>query len=602
MAGKGERPVRREMTGWYDPALLARTGVRVAISTVFGSFADKRETVAVANPIEPAPFDAELDYSTRGDAPFWFDFVADTGDGWDSTYAVARLLAEDRLSLDGATLERGRVLFMGGDQVYPTASRQDYGDRLLGPYDEAYQPGGTKRWPDGQRPDLYAIPGNHDWYDGLNAFLGLFCRRRGAYQDELGNPRRGRIIGGRQTKQVRSYFAVKLPGDWWLWGTDSQLDGYIDQPQVGYFEHAARCWMAPGSKLILCVGAPDWEYIGRDGPPESYASFSYLERLAGNAVDADGQPKGHRLRLVLTGDAHHYARFVEGDRTYLTCGGGGAFLHPTHQLDDKRFDWDYPEPGIAAPPGGGKVSRSYTIARNGEGSEALYPDRATSRRLTFLNLAFAVKNWRYSAMLLLPAYALFIWLLQLNAEVAQRTTLAGALGGRSLADAAWNYWVLVFATPLPLLLVVAALVGYRYFAEGAGLRRLLVGGAHALAQGAGVTLATCLVVRATEPWWVTVWGAAGSVALAAAVSAFVSATVMGLYLFVNLFFFGAHWNEAFSSFAHRGYKNFLRLRIDPDGTLTAWPIGLTKVPRDRAEPPANPPLSPHLIEPAIVIR
>lgn len=433
-------------------------------------------------PIDPQPFDPALDYSARSDAPFWLDFVADTGDGWNSTYAIARLLAEGQLLIAGEALQRGEVLVMGGDQVYPTASREDYAERLLEPYDLAWRNSkGVPRWSEDEQPELYAIPGNHDWYDGLNAFLGVFCRRRRAHATELGNARAGRTIGGRPTQQTRSYFAIKLPGGWWLWGTDSQLGGYIDQPQIGYFEHAAREWMEPGSKLILCVGCPSWEYLDCDDPGESYASFSYLERLAGSAVDEDGQPMGHQLRIVLTGDSHHYARYVDDDRHYFTCGGGGAFLHPTHHLEDKVFLWDYPEPGVPYQDGAPRVTRRYTIAEKPGGEEALYPSRTTSRLLTFWNFAFAVKNWRFCAFLLLPTYLLFIWLLDLNAAVAGRRTLADALAAPSLAGAVPAFGWLVVATPLPLLLVIRAFFGYRYFSVAKGIWRWLSGGAHALA-------------------------------------------------------------------------------------------------------------------------
>ena len=35
---------------------------------------------------------------------------------------------------------------------------------------------------------------------------------------------------------------------------------------------------------------------------------------------------------MLAGDSHHYARYAEvgGDRSLVTCGGGGAYLSATH--------------------------------------------------------------------------------------------------------------------------------------------------------------------------------------------------------------------------------------------------------------------------------
>src|SRR5262249_52366467 len=86
--------------------------------------------------------------------------------------------------------------------------------------------------------------------------------------------------------------------------------------------------------------------------------------------------------------------------------------------------------------------------------------------------------------------------------------------------------------------------------------------------------------------------------------------VMGLYLFLMLNVFSRHWNEAFSSLAIPDWKNFLRLKIESNGTLTIYPIGIAKVPRTRAARNRNPravagppiTIDAQLIEPPIVIK
>jgi hypothetical protein len=88
--------------------------------------------------------------------------------------------------------------------------------------------------------DVYAIPGNHDWYDGLTAFLRLFCHTR--------------WIGCWQTRQTRSYFAIRLPHGWWLWGLDMALEDDLDGPQSAYFTYYAKL-LAKDDKVILLFGA-----------------------------------------------------------------------------------------------------------------------------------------------------------------------------------------------------------------------------------------------------------------------------------------------------------------------------------------------------------
>ena len=82
---------------------------------------------------------------------------------------------------------------MGGDEVYPTALRDDYIAKMRLPY--SYALPDTKPSP---RIPMLLLPGNHDWYDGLVNFLAMFCREKPT------------SIGAWRTSQRRSYFAAKL--------------------------------------------------------------------------------------------------------------------------------------------------------------------------------------------------------------------------------------------------------------------------------------------------------------------------------------------------------------------------------------------------------
>ena len=208
---------KQPMVNWYDPVQLMKTAVQVLLSLAFGSYADKRELMPVLSNHGDNSKDIELDYSGRDEV--WIDYVADIGDGWNSTYAVASQLAKNELNINGEVLPRGQLLIMGGDEVYPTATRDEYNNRTRGPYRAALP------WVEDEEkaPHLYAIPGNHDWYDGLTSFMRLFGQQR--------------WFGGWKTRQQRSYFAIKLPHNWWLWGLDVQLQSDLDKPQIDYFSH-----------------------------------------------------------------------------------------------------------------------------------------------------------------------------------------------------------------------------------------------------------------------------------------------------------------------------------------------------------------------------
>jgi len=237
---------RAGMVRWYHPPVLARTGVGVVLSTLFGRHADPRLLETLNASTDSGPYD----YSDRrgGDGRFWLDYVADTGDGFNPTYAIARAVAAKSLSFvdgDGRQAEtaRGQVLVFGGDEVYPVGARENYRVRLENVYRAAYAASAEPH------PDVFALPGNHDWYDSLAAFLRIFCTRRS--------------FGGCPTRQGRSYFALRLPENWWLFALDIQLERDIDGLQVDYFRSIVERSMRGEARIIVCTPEPHWIYAER---------------------------------------------------------------------------------------------------------------------------------------------------------------------------------------------------------------------------------------------------------------------------------------------------------------------------------------------------
>src|SRR5262249_35446552 len=150
--------------------------------------------------------------------------------------------------------------------------------------------------------------------------------------------------------------------------------------------------------------------------------FSYVEALVGKAE------KKHRLCVVLTGDSHHYSRYTEETRHYITAGGGGAFTHPTHHLRCRDFAWGWPTPGSPRPdrvtpgqPSPPRFRRTFRLARDEQTNEPrVFPPRGASSWIAWRNVAFAFYNWDY-ALALAVGYAIFTWLISVNARVVPST-------------------------------------------------------------------------------------------------------------------------------------------------------------------------------------
>jgi len=518
------------MVRWLDPHQLVDTAVRVLLSGVFSSYADNRELQALMPALVP-------DHSDTSE--IWFDYVADLGDGWNSTYTIARLLAAEKLELDwsgdAVPTRRGRFLVMGGDQVYPVPKRVEYENRLLGPYESAL-PCVTE-----DPPDLYAIPGSHDWYDGLVNFTSVFCRAR--------------WVGGWRTTQRRSYFAVKLPHRYWLWGVDVQFGADIDEAQLSYFTDVASEQLEEGDRIILCMAKEVSSGRSRD-ELHSDRDMEYLEREV-------IQPTGARVVLSLKSGKHYYARYQEegGSRQHITSGGGGAFLHPTHRL-----------PEHSELPGAGGPS---TYRR-----ETTYPSAEVSKSLR-------KRVW------FLPPYNLPLAALFGAVQVLLAFMMGLHLRGRHLAlsfgDLPRAVWESPTAFLLIMLMVVLLGAMVRFAHEAGGFSRVLLGLVHSALQLGSVALVMIAASRLSSALGLS--GAAALIGFLVFVGLLggVGGTVgMSGYLFATNCL-GFHGNEAYAPLHHMDLKHFLRLHIDGDGSLTVFPVAVDRVGRKWDLRPDEPP-------------
>ena len=273
------------------------------------------------------------------DRDLYIDFVADTGDDVSVSRAVARLIfAAYELpdpDLPGAFLvaPRGEILLFGGDTAYPVATVQELTNRVVAPWNQVLQ----ALPDDGRRRVLLGVPGNHDWYDGLDGFGRLFRRpspgmtaRASARSispkmleyyaqwalkfvrgDAIDKPA-ALAFSGYTAVQNASYFALPLAPAIEMLGVDRQLTT-TDSRQGEFLGDYYRA--RPDSATLAVLPDPLYYF----GDP-SKTGTQMAESLQLDLVS--------RETFFLTGDLHHYERLEAGKVLHVIAGGGGAFLHP----------------------------------------------------------------------------------------------------------------------------------------------------------------------------------------------------------------------------------------------------------------------------------
>lgn len=584
-----------KMVHWFNPILLLRLLNNVITSAMFGQYADRRLIVAALDTQAPAEHLKRATalvnkVSPTQDGPVWFDFVADLGDGFDSTFAVACVLAKKEWDLEGTKLPRGQLLIMGGDEVYPLANAQTYRNQLWQPYSWAFPDHDRK---DSEGVPLFAIPGNHDWYDGLVQFLAYFTRERKTH------------FGNWHSQQRRSYFAVQLTKTWWLWAMDIQLAEDMDQPQADYFTIIARSSeLLPGSRIILCTAEPGWLYT--DTNTKSWEIVDYALSIAQKAN------KQLTIPLLLSGDTHHYSRYEAVDGTqFVTSGGGGAFLHPTHQL----------EPNVDVRWNGRRMP--LTLGTKGNTSEAaVYPSMERSRSLLWRNLWFAITNWDFS-ILMAVVYFLVGILVGLRDFPDIYILVALAMGGGIIGYTAaqeqvslpeiYRTWQTRRTRPDEFDTLASEKLWLQF-------QKALIVNSTSVVHVAAHVITAIVTARWFAAYntkftlsgeWYSVWKWFAILSLEmGAVGFVVGSTIFGLNMLFTCRWLRMNRNDAFSALRIGRFNNFLRLCIEGD-QVQVHAIGLENVPRrnDWNENPkymiSNPeeprwvpiePLSPHLIE------
>ena len=266
-----------------------------------------------------------------GEEEVSFMVIGDPGEGDASQWATIPPLESTWGGTDFAVIM--------SDVIYPAGNANEYEEKFYRPYRDYPAP-------------IYAIPGNHDWYDELRGFMYHLCgldeMARPDFTYARGQPSWQRELHrmlwrrpGRPTSQQASIRAswrgspTQRSGQrspYWtietdpvrIVGIDTGILGGLDRDQGEWLREVSR---DPHRPKILLTGKP--LYVDGEYHPGSIEG--------GGTVDEIIRDPDAGYIAAIGGDIHNYQRYptkLEDGRTlqYLVAGGGGAFMHPTHPI------------------------------------------------------------------------------------------------------------------------------------------------------------------------------------------------------------------------------------------------------------------------------
>ena len=259
---------------------------------------------------------------------FSFLVIGDTGEG-DASQHVLR----DAL-LTAAAQPTVKFVVLSSDVVYPTGSIRHYEANFWLPFM-------------GVRVPVYAIPGNHDWYDALEGFAATFMEPRAAraamrarieVDQKLSSTtdddvealirraaRLGREYGVPVARQRAPFFQVQT-ADFALIAADTGVARRLDPAQWAWLNEALEA--ARGKAIMVVLGHP------------IFAGGAYHADGVADADDPTGFPalhallRRHGVSIVMAGDTHDLEYYLEPPAAdtsgrpmhHWVNGGGGAYL------------------------------------------------------------------------------------------------------------------------------------------------------------------------------------------------------------------------------------------------------------------------------------
>jgi uncharacterized membrane protein HdeD (DUF308 family)/3',5'-cyclic AMP phosphodiesterase CpdA len=252
------------------------------------------------------------------DGDFSFLVIGDTGEG------DASQLSLKSQWLDVVRRDEVKFVVISSDVVYPTGAMRHYEHNFWLPFQGTTKP-------------VYAIPGNHDWYDALEGFNATFLTpdaARAAMRARVEVDRRitstterqiDRLIAEatrlRQEYRVPTqlqrapFFQVQTPS-FALFALDTGVARRLDAKQEQWVRDAMKA--SKGKFKMAILGHPI--FAGGVNTAEGDEDFTAVHQML----------REHDVPVVMAGDTHDLEYYAERDpaRTthHFVNGGGGAYL------------------------------------------------------------------------------------------------------------------------------------------------------------------------------------------------------------------------------------------------------------------------------------
>ncbi|XP_075668125.1 uncharacterized protein LOC142637993 [Castanea sativa] len=568
---KQTKPDFLDMVPWYSgtSADLYKTVFDLVVSvTVFLGRFDMRILQAAMNQIQVVPKNKKeaqagiqqgdylYDHFSK-EKELWFDFMADTGDGGNSTYTVARLLAQPHIKTNSGILKRGDLLLIGGDLAYPNPSEFTYERRLFRPFKYALQPppcheqghmgvkkldemppcyeqqrmavdksaippGMTGLKKDKKRikkrkqslpydgPRCFVIPGNHDWFDGLHTFTRNICHRS--------------WLGGWFMPQKKSYFALQLPMGWWIFGLDLALHGDIDVYQFEFFSKLARNMLA--LRNIWNFRKENWQFDFIGGIIYFTLVFSMFPQCELDHIFQEDSISGFSRSFF--GTVWNAFIFMM-DLSYVSLGGATLLL-------------------ILA--------------------IAFVPSKVSSKTRVMIGVLHVSAH--------LTAALILMLVLELGIETFVRHKLVATSGYHSLYR--WHQSMFHRHLPVPIA-IQDSIKRWTFGLYPACIKYLM--SAFDLPELMAVTRSNICKngMESISRWGAIIYYASVFLYFWVLSTPAVS-LVFGSYLYVCVNWLNLHYDEAFSSLRIADYKAFTRFHIKHNGDLEVFTLAVDKVPED----------------------